>query len=120
MLLVAPTARAENASISWVILADRTAGESVDKRQAEEIYREVVELMEQQMEWGGRPLRPRITVHIGEACPASEVGGPCMNPALGVLYVSEWNDEARDAFARIIMLTAMYQILVPADREYFI
>jgi hypothetical protein len=123
-MLAAQVARAESARISWVVAESADTIQSPihpnEKKQAEEIYRDSIALLEERMEWAGRPLRPRITVHVGESCPAREMVGPCMNPALGVLYVDEWNDEAREALARITMLTAMQQIMQLVEQERFI
>lgn len=124
VLLMPVLSRAGNARISWVVAEAPAAIQSLiqpdDKKQAEEIYLESLALIEERMMWRGSPLRPRITVHIGEACPATEMDGPCMNPALGVLYVNEWNEEARRALAHITMLTAMQQMLEPGERQRLI
>lgn len=115
MILTAATAQAQQNRLFWVIQAGKSV--DVDKAKAAQVYLDSCQMLEDRLEWEGQPIRPRIRVHVGEACPASEVSGPCMNPALGMLYVPEWNDDAFEALAEITVMTALKQIMEKPERE---
>lgn len=119
-LLAAPTGQADTTGITWVIGGEQTASQRIDKTRAAEMYRDALAWLEEKTDWHGRPLRPRITVHVGEPCPVGEVAGGCMNPALGVLYVPEWNNEAIEALAEVTILTALRQIIEPSETELLV
>jgi hypothetical protein len=105
-------AQAEQPSkLRWVV----TAGHTVDKAQAETIYLEACNFVRDRYDRNGRAVCPVITVHVGKACPAGEIAGSCMNPALGVLYLPQWNEDAPKAVAKITLMTSLHWLMNPGE-----
>lgn len=106
LLLVAAAYANAPARLLWVV----KAGEDVDKTHAERVYFEACQWIEKQLE-AARTVRPKLTVHVGEACPQSQIEGACMNPALGELYLPKWDENAPRAVAEATLATALHDLL---------
>src|SRR3990172_705282 len=109
IMLTAFSAQAQQIRMVWAIEASKA--EDVDKVRAEQVYLMSCQILEDRLEWDGQPIRPRIRVHVGEACPVPGFSGACMNPSLGMLFVPEWNEDAVQALIQITVMTALRQII---------
>jgi hypothetical protein len=111
--LAAAADAAAPARLEWVV----KDGKDVDKSHAERIYFAACRWMEEQMDPSEGPIRPKLTVHVGEACPREQIEGACMNPARGQLYLPEWDEEAPHAVAQATLATALYHLLDEEERR---
>ena len=105
LLLVAVAGASAPEKLQWVV----KDGRDVDRRHGETIYLSACRWVEQQVE-ADEPVRPRLTIHVGETCPQSRIAGACMNPILGELYLPEWDEESPYAVAEATVATAMHQL----------
>jgi hypothetical protein len=109
-LSVAGVKAEQPSNLRWVV----KAAHAVDKSQAETIYIEACNFIEDRFGLDGKIVCPVITVHVGEACPVGEISGSCMNPALGVLYLPAWDEESPYAVAQITLMTGLHRLMNPA------
>ena len=113
-LLVAAVAYgAAPSRLLWVV----KDGAAVDKNHAEKVYFEVCQWIEEQLESESEPVRPKLTVHVGEACPREHIEGACMNPMLGELYLPEWDEEAPNALAQATVATALFHLVNEQEKR---
>jgi hypothetical protein len=99
--------------IRWVVTADQN--ERVDRPMAERLYDEACRWVEDRFGHVGRMIRPRLTIHVGEVCPDSEIRSACLSPASGVLYIPEWNEAAPGAIVHATIVVGMLQLLERED-----
>jgi hypothetical protein len=93
--------------LKWDIRADQT----VNKRQSRRLYLEAAHWLEMRFHPEGKPLRPCLTVHVGETCPLSEPGRICVSAALGDVYIPKWDEAAPALVAQATVFTGLLQLV---------
>jgi hypothetical protein len=101
---------AEIQPIRWVI-AD---GQEVDKAQVTRIYDAACAWIEENLNTSRAPVQPKLTIHIGEACPDDGLAEACFSPATAELYLKRWEESSASAVANATLIAGLIQIM---DRE---
>jgi hypothetical protein len=99
--------------IRWVITPDQN--EKVERSRAERLYDEACRWIEDRFDANGEAIRPRLSVHVGEACPDRQLRGACLSPASGVLYIPEWNEASPGHIIHATVVVGLLQLLERED-----
>jgi hypothetical protein len=102
--------QAEEPPIRWVV----KDGQNVNRPQGERLYLEAVRWIEDRYE-SPVPLRPHLTIRVGERCPDTKITGACMGPWPGDLYLPEWDEAAPGYIVQATLKASLQQLLSNED-----
>jgi hypothetical protein len=105
-LFLAPALRAEKASIYWVV----SNGQKVNRVQAERLYEEARRWVEERFGPTAEPIRPSLTVHVGEPCPNPEISGACQG-GLSELYLPKWDGGSPGYIVQAVIRLSLQELM---------
>lgn len=108
--LAIPAYAADSGPIRWDIADGMTA----DKAQAVRIYEGACSWIEDHYRASRSPVKPPLTIHVGEACPDNAMKGPCFSSATAELYIPQWDNTSASAVAHATLISGLIQLM---DRD---
>jgi len=107
LFLFAASLHAEQPAIYWVV----KDGQEVNRSQAERLYREACRWVEERFGPTEQPIRPSLTVYVGEPCPDPEISGSCQGSWLGELYIPKWDDGGAGYIVQAALRLALQELV---------
>jgi len=101
------------ARLRWVV--DAAEETEVDRSLGERLYDEACRWVEDRFSPDGRSIHPRLTVHVGQACPDPSITGACLSPAASELYLPKWDSGSASAIIHATIVTGMLQLMEQQD-----
>jgi hypothetical protein len=86
-------------------------GMAADTIQAERIYEAACGWIEDHFASARTPIRPKITIHVGVACPDESLNRACYSTASSELYLPEWSETAPAAVAHATLIAGLFELM---------
>src|ERR1041385_7982498 len=104
---------ADGGRIRWITTTEED--ENVDREMADRMYDEACRWIEDRFSPDGRQIHPALTVHVGWACPDSDISNACLSAASGELYIPHWDEGSAGKVVHATIIVGMLQLIEQQD-----